>query len=93
MFSLATGAAVALCINVLNTHDLKLARQLYQFLNPLDILVGDRAFCAYADLVAIKNLDCDAIFRKHQSRKTSTHKGKITGESDKLVTWHKPEWR
>jgi hypothetical protein len=91
MFSLATGAAVALCINVLNTHDLKLARQLYQFLNPLDILVGDRAFCAYADLVAIKNLDCDAIFRKHQSRKTSTHKGKITGESDKLVTWHKPQ--
>lgn len=43
MFSLATGAAIALCINVLNTHDLKLARQLYQFLNPLDILVGDRA--------------------------------------------------
>ena len=43
LFSLATGAAVALCIDVLNTHDLKLARQLYQFLNPLDILVGDRA--------------------------------------------------
>ena len=78
-------------IDVLNTHDLKLARQLYQFLNPLDILVGDRAFCAYADIVAIKNLDCDAVFRKHQSRKTSTHQGKIIGESDKLVTWHKPQ--
>lgn len=43
MFSLATGAAVALVIDVLNTHDIKLARQLYQFLNPLDILLGDRA--------------------------------------------------
>ncbi len=91
LFSLATGAAVALCIDVLNTHDLKLARQLYQFLNPLDILVGDRASCAYADIFAIKNLNCDAVFRKHQSRKTSTHKGKIIGESDKLVTWHKPQ--
>lgn len=40
---LATGAAIALCIEVLNTHDLKLARQLYQSLNPLDILLGDRA--------------------------------------------------
>ena len=90
LFSLATGAAVALCIDVLNTHDLKLARQLYQFLNPLDILVGDRAFCAYADIAAIKNLDCDAVFRKHQSRTTSMRKGKIIGDCDKLITWNKP---
>jgi len=40
IFSLVTGAAVALVIDVLNTHDIKLARQLYQFLNPLDLLVG-----------------------------------------------------
>lgn len=90
LFSLATGAAVALCIDVLNTHALKLARQLYQFLNPLDILVGDRAFCAYADIAAIKNLDCDAVFRKHQSRTTSMRKGKIIGDCDKLITWNKP---
>lgn len=84
IFSLATGAAVALCIDVLNTHDIKLARKLYHFLNPLDILLGDRAFCAYADIVAIKNLGCDAIFRKHQSRPTSRRKGKIVGNCDFL---------
>ena len=44
IFSLATGAAIALAIDVLNTHDLKLARKLYQFLNPLDVLLGDRAY-------------------------------------------------
>jgi hypothetical protein len=91
IFSLATGAAVALCIDVLNTHDIKLARKLYQFLHPLDILLGDRAFCAYADLIAIKKLGCDAVFRKHQSRTTSMRKGKIVGDSDKLVTWYKPK--
>jgi Transposase DDE domain/Insertion element 4 transposase N-terminal len=91
MFSLVTGAAVALVIDVMNTHDLKLARQLYQFLKPLDILIGDRAFCAYADIVAIKNLDCDLVFRKHQSRTTSMRKGKIVGACDKLVTWNKPK--
>jgi hypothetical protein len=84
IFSLATGAAVALVTDVLNTHDLKLARQLYQVLNPFDLLLGDRAFCAYADLVAIKKLNCDAVFRKHQSRKTSMHKGKIIGACDFL---------
>lgn len=82
---------MALCINVLNTHDIKLARQLHQFLNPLDILLGDRVFCAYADLVSLKNLNCDAVFRKHQSRNTTTRKGKIIGSSDKLVTWNKPK--
>ena len=91
IFSLSTGAAIALCIDILNTHDIKLARNLDQFLNPLDILLGDRAFCAYADLVSIKNRNCDAVFRKHQARKTTMRKGKIIGSSDKLVTWHKPK--
>jgi hypothetical protein len=91
MFSLATGAAIALASDVLNTHDLQLARKLYQLLNPLDVLLGDRAFCSYADLVSIKNLGCDAVFRKHQSRKTPMRNGKVIGASDKLVTWHKPK--
>jgi IS4 transposase len=55
-----------------------------------DLLLGDRAFCAYADLVAIKKINCDAVFRKHQARKTSMLKGKIVGDCDKLVTWYKP---
>ncbi len=91
IFSLVTGAAVALCIDILNTHDIKLARKLYSFLKPNDVLIGDRAFCAYADMFTIKKLDCDAVFRKHQSRTTTMRKGKIVGDCDKLVTWHKPK--
>lgn len=62
LFSIATGAAVALAIDVFNTHDIQLARRLYEFLSPGDVLLGDRAFCAYADIFQIKNLGCDAIF-------------------------------
>ena len=91
IFSLACGAAVALASDVLNTHDLKLARKLYKELNPKDVLLGDRAFCAYADLLLIKKLGCDAVFRKHQSRKTPMRNGKVIGSSDKLVIWHKPK--
>lgn len=36
LFSLVTRAAVALVIDVMNTHDIKLARKLYEFLNPLE---------------------------------------------------------
>ena len=79
-----------LCIDVLNTHDIKLSRKLYSFLRPNDVLLGDRAFCAYADIVALLKLNCDAVFRKHQSRTTTMKKGKIVGDCDKLVTWYKP---
>jgi hypothetical protein len=91
IFSLVTGAAVAFCIDVLNTHDIKLARKLYSFLKPNDVLVGDRAFCAYADMFTIKKFNCDVVFRKHQSRTTTMRKGKIIGDCDKLVTWYKPK--
>ena len=91
IFSLVTGAVVALCIDVLNTHDIKLARNLYSILKPNDVLLGDRAFCAYADLFTIKKLDCDAVFRKHQSRPTTMRKGKIVGDCDKFITWYKPK--
>lgn len=91
IFSLVTGAAIALCIDVLNTHDIKLARKLYRFLKPNDVLLGDRAFCAYADMISITSLGCDAVFRKHQSRTTTMRKGKIVGDCDKLVTWYKPK--
>lgn len=91
IFSLATGAAIALCIDVLNTHDIKIARKLYSFLKPNDVLLGDRAFCAYVDIFSITKLGCDAVFRKHSSRRTTMRKGKVVGDCDKLVTWYKPQ--
>lgn len=93
LFSLATGATIALVIDVFNTHDVKLARRLYQFLIPGDVLLGDRAFCSYADFVFIQNRGCDAVFRKHQGRKTEMRRGRRIGPSDHLVTWHKPKTR
>lgn len=93
LFSLATGAAVALAVDVLNTHDIKLARRLYEFLEPGDILLGDRAFCSYADIVSIQNHQADAVFRLHQSRKQLRRRGKRIGSSDHLVIWHKPSSR
>ena len=91
IFSLITGATIALCIDVMNSHDIKLARKLYGFLKPNDLLVGDRAFCAYADMFSITKICCDPVFRKHQSRTTTMQKGKIVGDCDKLVTWYKPK--
>lgn len=93
LFSLTTGAAVALVIDVFNTHDVKLARVLYDFLNPGDVLVGDRAFCSYADLVFLQERNCDAVFREHQSRQYGDKrlKQKRFSSYDRLEVWQKPK--
>lgn len=95
LFSLATGAAVALVISVVNTHDVKLARMIYQFLNPGDVLLGDCAFCSYADMFFIQNHDCDAVFRLSQTRKNEIERGKrkpLTSY-ESIEIWHKPKTR
>ena len=93
LFSLVTGGAIGLVIDVYKTHDVKLARKLYQHLSPGDVALGDRAFCSYYDINEIKKRDADAVFRKHQARKNQMKKGKRIGPNDKLVVWHKPKSR
>lgn len=95
LFSITTGAAVALIIDVLNTHDVKLARRLYQFLNQGDVLLGDCAFCSYADIVFIKNHACDAVFRLSQTRKNEVERGrrKPLSSFESIEVWRKPKTR
>ncbi len=95
LFSLTTGAAVAVIINVLNTHDVKLARLLYQFLNPGDVLLGDCAFCSYADIVFVQTHAREAVFRQPQTRKSDVKRDRRQPLSsyDRIEVWHKPKTR
>lgn len=49
--------------------------------------------CSYADFVFIQIHSCDAVFRKHQGRKTELRRGKRIGTNDRLIIWHKPKSR
>lgn len=71
---------------------LKLARLLDQFLNPGDVLLGDCAFCSYADLIFIQNYNCDAIFRLSQTRKNQIERArrKPLSSFELIEVWHKP---
>ncbi len=93
LFSLQTGAAIAVIIEVFKTHDVKLARQLYDCLEPGDIFLSDRACCSYADICFIQQCHCDAVIRLHQSREKQMKKKKKIGPNDRLVTWQKPKSR
>ncbi len=90
LFSLKTGAAMAVIIEVFKTHDVKLARKLYEKLAPGDIFLSDRACCSYADIYFLQQRQCDAVIRLHKSRKQPRRKGKRIGPNDHIVTWSKP---
>lgn len=93
MFSLSTAAAIGLRIAALNTGEVTLARSLYESLDPNDVLVGDRAFGTYGDLVLVRQSGADGVFRKHQARKSEFKRGKRLGKGDYLTTWWRPERR
>jgi hypothetical protein len=91
MFSLATGAALEVLIAPFRTGEVTLARQLYPKLVPGDVVLADRAFGSYVDLVLVQQYSADAVFRKHQSRKSDFRRGKKLGIGDHIVTWSKPK--
>lgn len=91
IFSLATGALVSSIIDKFNVGDVKLARILYEFLKPGDILLGDRAFCSYADFYWIKNIGCDAVIRKNNGHRQNLETGYVINQRDRVVVWNQPK--
>ncbi len=105
LFSYATGSVVGIVIDIFKTHDIKLARQLTDYLDPGDILLGDRAFCSYVDICLWKKRGIDAVMRLHQGRlqkgkkrpkytvNSPFKKKKKTRKSpsDRLRLWEKPK--
>ncbi len=46
-----------------------------------------------ADIYFIKECNCDAVIRLHQSREKQMNKKKKIGPNHRLVTWQKPKSR
>lgn len=58
-------------------------------------MLGDYAFCSYADIVFIKNHACDAVFRLSQTRKNQIERGrrKPLSSFESIEVWYKPSTR
>jgi hypothetical protein len=91
MFSLLTGAVIAVMIKPWRCSETELARQMYNSLEAMDVALADRLYGTYVDLVLVQSKGADAVFRMHQRRNTDFRKGKILGASDHMVNWFKPK--
>jgi hypothetical protein len=95
--SLATGAVSRYSIGNLHDHEQSLFHELRPHLKSGEVVLGDRNFGTFANLVLIKRQGADGVFRRHQARDTGVHTLKRLGQDDHLVRWqahrhYRPPW-
>ena len=95
--SLTTGAMYRYAIGSLHDHEQRLFQRLRLHLKIGDVVLGDRNFGTYANLVLLKRQGADGVFRCHQARLPNTDRVKRLGKDDHLARWHiaanrRPVW-
>ncbi|HEY9880894.1 MAG TPA: IS4 family transposase [Leptolyngbyaceae cyanobacterium] len=93
MFCLATGAAIGVQIAAWKTSEIALARAWYSTLQPNDVVLADRAYGSYVDLVLVQQRRADGVFRLRQARRTDFAQAQSLGKQDYLVSWSRPQSR
>jgi len=72
------------------TSELALLRLVINQFQAGDIVLGDRFFCSYWVIAALRRRGVDVVFRLHQRRTADFRRGRRLGRADRLVTWTKP---
>jgi hypothetical protein len=89
LFSLASGAILALAKANKHNSERGLFRRLWDCLGAGAILLCDRGFGDYPTLASLKQRGIDAVARLHQSRIVDFRKAKRLGPQDGLFVWKK----
>ena len=74
------------------TGEQSLFRTMWQAFVAGDIVLADRLYDCYRDIVLLKERGVDSLFGKKQSRRCDFRKGRRLGPDDHLVIWKKPEY-
>lgn len=107
LFDAASGAVLDVLVSPWHTHDLRRVAELFEHLQPGDVLIGDRAFCAYAQVAWLFAHRVFVVFRMQQKQIVKFHPRRRhaargrglpksrwlarLGPSDQLVMWFRPE--
>lgn len=75
-----------------STGEQSLFRQLWDVLQPGEIVLGDRLYDAYRDIALLKQRGVDSVFGKKQSRQCDFRLGRRLGPNDHIVVWKKPKY-
>ena len=91
LFSLTSGAILAVVRESLHWHDVRLFRRLWSWLTEGDIVLADRAFADFVSLAQLPARGIDLIARLHQARKLDFRKClRRLGPYDAVFRWNRP---
>jgi hypothetical protein len=93
IFSLSVGTVLEAAIGKYQgkqTGENSLLRGLYGALDEGDVILADRYFSGWFDIVLPLQRGIDVVVRKHQLRRTDFREGTWLGKDDHLVSWSKP---
>jgi len=94
-FYLNSGVLMDYAISDLHSHELRTFRSMKNSFKSGDILLGDRAYCSFADMGLYKLEGIDSVLRLHQARSFS-RSGKCIkrhSKNDQVFRWTKPKAR
>jgi len=91
LFCWSTGALVHLAIDSRHVGELNLFRRLFQWLQPNDVVVGDRLYGNYYEMAALSARGVHAVCRINRARRVDFRRGRRLGKGDRLVTWRRPK--
>jgi Transposase DDE domain len=95
LFSLAWATALDLALGPTKgkkTGETTLFRTLFDALQPGDIVLGDRLFDAYGDIVELSRRGVDVVLRMRGGRGCDFRRGRWLATLDHLVVWNKPRF-
>jgi Transposase DDE domain len=95
LFSLAAGTVLECAIGSCRgkkTGEQSLFRELGGSLKPGDVVLGDRLYDCYRDIVTLKSRGIDVVFGKKPSRRCDFRHGHRLGAGDHVVIWRKPKY-
>jgi hypothetical protein len=93
LFCWTTGAVLDLIVASLVPNELNLFRRLWDRFEPGDVVLGDRLYSAYIDLLRLRQRGVFCVTRHNKNRQVDFRKGRRLGPGDHWVTWAKQDWR
>jgi Transposase DDE domain len=91
LFSLSGGHLIRFVEASWKTHELKLAKQLTDWMRPKEVLLGDRGFCGWGFIALLKTKGVDVVLRLQQ-RRPDGHGRTCWRRPRRLAGWTEEIW-
>jgi len=90
LFCWASGALLELVYAARQVGELQLFRRLLPHFEPGDVVVADRLYGTYCEIVLLGQRGVAAVFRLHNARPADFRRGQRLGPDDRRVVWARP---